>query len=210
MVLLPEDDLIRSMRERADFDENNEHFKKFKERVSSLRARGIKVEVRDGPSRTEHYSPHGVTNEIIEPLPMLPADESPVTILTRYFDEINESDQTLRDFAIDLIKDGNNDINNNGNINGVNVVFKNVRLKGFGCFRRECEFDLDGRGLNLILGRHNDDIDGDDKNNNGEAAERGSNGSGKSTIAFAPRWAILGSASSSASTSSASNKYQER
>lgn len=66
----------------------------------------------------------------------------------------------------------------------VHIQFENVVMEGFGSFLERVEYPLDDRGIVLIIGQ--DGIDG-----NGNMTGR-TNGTGKSTLAMAPLWALSG------------------
>ena len=64
-------------------------------------------------------------------------------------------------------------------ITGTHIEFQSMTLEGFGPFSAKIEYPLNGRGLVLVRGTNEDD--GSD-----------SNGSGKSSLAMAPLWALTG------------------
>jgi len=217
IVVLPFDDVVRELRERAGFDEDaasDFRLLEFRRTANFLREQGVKVEVRDGPPpSSETTSILSITTGQHTPPSHTIQDtdtDNPTKVLNYFFDSVDEKDQKVISLAREYVENSI-DQDSNLSVNGVSVEFEMLKLSGYGSFKHECEFKLAGKGLTLLLGRHEaDELGYDDEEDTNDilgSSERGSNGSGKSTLAFAPRWAALGT--TSASSSSTFPRHQE-
>lgn len=181
--------LIVSQRDLEDLRIGNNNVSNaalLNDKINELREEGISVDIRNIQTEPAENSLQSNQTERMEL-----EDLSPKATLEAYIK--NEVDMgALKDdsFADKLLKDGSaildgelgNDLNHNDASRAkepVTIELDSVSISGFGSFRKEVHYPLSNRGVVLLRGTNNDF--GSD-----------SNGVGKSTLAMASLWALVG------------------
>ncbi|KAL3792558.1 hypothetical protein HJC23_005528 [Cyclotella cryptica] len=165
----------------------------FDAKIKELRDAHVTVEIRNFQSEPMETSPtHGGGPLEVDEQPLELEELSPRATLEAYLKNEVNAGALGKDTANKVLNDGHailNELNeetSQKNVESsptkspVSIEFDSVSLVGFGSFRKEFNYPLNKRGVVLLRGT-NKDFGSD------------SNGVGKSTLAMASLWALVGS-----------------
>eukprot|EP00956_Cyclotella_meneghiniana_P030441 scaffold76682_cov82-Cyclotella_meneghiniana.AAC.1 len=173
---------------RIGNDEGSNNAVLLNDKINALREEGVSVEIRN--VQTEPAENSIQSNQTDDKEWMELEDLSPKATLEAYIkNEVDTGAIKDTNFSTKLLKDGGAILDELGNDSShsdasrakkpVTMELDSVSITGFGSFRKEVNYPLSNRGVVLLRGT-NKDFGSD------------SNGVGKSTLAMASLWALVG------------------